>query len=129
MALISKLLLLACCCRLAIVCIRHVALSHAFKIPLFLLFVLAVSFAHNIAFVNSFYGRFASGLSGALRAEPMGSGGVVPVGLLFCSGAKPQYSYLAALTAAVLAPLTFMDGRKIDVVLIGLALIAFIVGW
>ena len=57
MALISKVILLACCYRLAAVCGRHVAISPAFQVPLFLLFILAVSFAHNIAFLNSFYGE------------------------------------------------------------------------
>jgi hypothetical protein len=133
MALISKVIVLACCCRLATVCLRHVAISPAFKVPLFLLFILAVSFAHNIAFLNSFYGEqtffvfLPIALVGLFEQNRWVRVVLVSVGLLFCSGAKPQYFYLATVAACVMALIALMERRKVDLMLIVLLLVAFAV--
>jgi len=135
MALISKMIVLACCCRLATVCMRHVAISPAFQVPLFLLFVLAVSFAHNIAFLNSFYGEHTFfvflpvALLGLFEQKRWVRVVLVSVGLLMCSGAKPQYFYLAGMAAGVMALMALVERRKVDLPLIGLLLVAFGISW
>ena len=133
MALISKVLVLACCFRLATVCVRHVAISPAFQVPLFLLFVLAVFSAHNIAFLNSFYGEHTffvflpMALVGLLEQKRWIRVLLVSVGLLICSGAKPQYFYLAGMAAGVMALMALMERRKVDLLLTGSLLVAFAV--
>lgn len=132
-ALISKLIVLCCCYRLSETLRKHLTLRAAWRPFVFALLVTAFFFAHNIAFLNSFYQEhvfvvffpvFLVGLFEERRGMRLA---LCVVGMLFCGGAKPQFSYLPALAAAVLGLVAFLNKRKPDMRLMAGLLAAFAV--
>jgi hypothetical protein len=131
MALISKMIVLFCCFRLARGCLRHAGLPAGLQLPLFTLFVTAIACAHNIALLNSFYGEHTFvvflpvALVGLFERTRWVRIVLIVTGLLFAGGAKPQYFYLPALGVVVFVTAALLYRRKVDWVLSGLLLMAF----
>jgi hypothetical protein len=131
LALVSKLIVLACCYRLSETLRRHLALRAVWRPLVFALLAIAFFFAHNIAFLNSFYQEhvfvvflpvFLVGLFEKRRGVRLT---LCITGALFCGGAKAQYFYLPALIAAVLALIGILHKRKPDWQLMAGLLAAF----
>jgi len=130
MAFISKLILLACCWRLAVLLARD-----GWRLAVFAMLLLAVGCAHNCAFLNSFYGEHTFlvflpvALVGLFEQRRWPRMILIPAGLLFAGAAKPQYFYLPALAAGVLVLFDLRGRRRVDVPLTALLLAAFGVSW
>ena len=133
MALISKIVILACFCRLTLLLVPPGAYALPLRILLFLLLAGAFSFAHNIAFLNSFYGEHTFLVFLPVAVMGMFEEGIwrrriiITTGLLFCSAAKPQYFYLAGLTGVVLTAVAALDKRKQDWLLLAMLFSASLV--
>lgn len=96
--------------------------------------LLLVSFAaHNVAFLQSFYGEFSFFLGlPCLLAAVLWPGGrirclLMLVGLVLCAGAKAQYFYLPALVLAVVWLQARMQKQRVGVALAGVIVLSQIV--
>ena len=131
MALISKVTMLWCAYRLSASFLTHTSGPEICRPLWFLLLVLAAFYAHNIAFLNSFYGEHVFFLFlpvllvGLLERRQPHRFIFISLALLFCGGSKPQYFYIPLLAAGVIAGLSLLNKQKIDWRLMGALTVVF----
>ncbi len=136
MALISKIIVLACCCRLAFLCVNPATVRlWIVRLAVFILFACAFSLGHNIAFLNSFYGEhtffvfLAVLLVGFLEPNRWSRFILVSTGSLFCSGAKPQYFCFGVFICSVAVFMALIERRRQDWLLSVTLICTSLVGW